>query len=130
MNKKNILFGFVAISGLLGVGFGAFGAHALKSYLNDYQREIYNKAVLYQFIHTMAAFVALLSGVIFAQQAFRKIAVLFLIGIVCFSGSLYLLSINHLLGIPAYVLGPTTPIGGVFFILGWLYMAYCFFKIE
>lgn len=128
MNNRKILFVIVSLLGCIAVCLGAFGAHALKPYLNDYQKDIYNKAVFYQFVHVLGALIALLSAQIFSQKAFQLSAQFFIAGIFCFSGSLYILSLNHILMCPIAIIGPITPIGGLLFIFGWIILAYQFFK--
>jgi uncharacterized membrane protein YgdD (TMEM256/DUF423 family) len=128
MNNRKLLFVLVALLGAIAVCLGAFGAHALKPFLNDYQKDIYNKAVFYQFVHVLAALVALLSAQLFSQKAFLLPALLFILGMLCFSGSLYILSLNHILQFPTVLIGPVTPIGGVLFIFGWVTMGYQFYK--
>lgn len=130
MNKTELLFVITALCGALAVGLGAFGAHGLKPYLNEYQHDIYEKAVFYQFVHVLAAFFALFAAQHFGSKSFETAAVLFLIGILFFSGSLYLLAIYDLFPIPKFILGPITPVGGILFISGWLLLAYQFSKIS
>ena len=105
----------------LGVAFGAFGAHALKSRLDAYSMNVYEKAVFYHFVHALGIlFVALLartSAIPVAGQA--RVGWLLLIGIVLFSGSLYALAISGV-----RILGAITPIGGIAFITGWLVLLY------
>ncbi|MBX2908922.1 MAG: DUF423 domain-containing protein [Chitinophagales bacterium] len=117
---KNI-FALACVSGALAVALGAFGAHGLKPYLDAYQTEIYNKAVFYQFVHTLIIAVISWQG---TTQKIKLPAILFLVGILLFSGSLYLLSTAHLHGMPKIILGPITPIGGLCFIGGWLTLAF------
>ncbi len=111
-----------AFSGALCVVLGAFGAHALKQKLPLEQLAVFETAVHYQFFHTFALIaVALL--LLRGENSFLKISGLaFIIGIVLFSGSLYLLSIRSLTGIEMKWLGPITPLGGVAFIAGWIYL--------
>ena len=117
-----------AISGALAVMLGAFGAHGLKPFLDDYQTDIYNKAVFYQLIHTiMVAVVAVSSP---SGKWMKRSTVAMLLGILCFSGSLYLLATAHLTGLPKAFLGPITPIGGIFFIVGWIEIALGFYYDE
>ncbi len=94
----------------LGVTLGAFGAHALKGTLQaNGTTDIWNKAVLYHFIHALALlFLALLP----VPQ--RMTATLFLLGIIIFSGSLYLLALTNI-----GWLGAITPLGGLCFLAGW-----------
>lgn len=117
---KNI-FALACISAALAVALGAFGAHGLKPYLDAYQTEIYNKAVFYQFVHTLIIAVISWQG---TTQKIKLPAILFFVGIILFSGSLYLLATSHLSGIPKIILGPITPLGGLCFIGGWLTLAF------
>ena len=108
-----------AVCGLLSVVLGAFGAHALKGVLDDYGRSVYEKAVHYQMFHTMA-----LLAVGILQQNWRETnlapaGAAFLLGIVLFSGSLYLLAVTGIRW-----LGVVTPLGGTAFIIGWLWLIY------
>jgi uncharacterized membrane protein YgdD (TMEM256/DUF423 family) len=103
------------------VGLGAFGAHGLKGRLDAYSMGVYEKAVLYHFLHALGILlVALLAraGVIGAAGQARAAWLLFA-GILLFSGSLYVLALS---GIRA--LGAITPLGGLAFIAGWLVLAY------
>lgn len=108
-----------AFFGLAAVALGAFGAHALKPNLSDYQLTIWEKAVYYQFFHTSA----LLFMHLWYKQAESAskliIIYLFIAGIVCFSGSLYLLATKDLTQLPTKLLGPITPLGGLLFLLAW-----------
>ncbi|MBL7774963.1 MAG: DUF423 domain-containing protein [Saprospiraceae bacterium] len=127
MNNRTLQY--AAISGALAVIIGAFGAHALKPHLSDYQIDIYEKGVQYQFVHTLAMLFAgllpLASGR-FALWAQR----FFLAGIVCFSGSLYLLACRELLPFPVAWVGPVTPLGGLAFIGGWISLLIGFRKSK
>jgi len=103
-----------AVAGALAVGLGAFGAHGLKGVLLQNQTvAIWEKAVFYHFVHTVMLFV-LASRVPLRRLAWFS----FLIGIVVFSGSLYLLAVTNVRW-----LGAITPIGGVSFIVGWVCLA-------
>lgn len=116
--QKNIII-TAAILGMLAVITGAFGAHALKARLEISQIQVWNTAVQYQFYHVLALlFLSTLarndSGQVYAAYW------LFVLGIVFFSGSLYLLSCSSILQWSwLRVLGPITPIGGLLFIAGW-----------
>lgn len=120
MEKHSVAWG----SGLLAVavGLGAFGAHGLKALIDPAALANWNTAVHYQFIHGLGILVlAALTGPVPAS-ATRRIRNLFLVGIACFCGSLYLLStreLNGLDGMTAFI-GPITPLGGVMFIVGWI----------
>ena len=118
MNKRIILT--AASFGVIAVILGAFGAHGLKSIVAQNQLETWQKGVEYQFYHTFA--ILYLST--FARYKNKLIALSFLfftLGIILFSGSLYLLAIKDAYGLSfAQFLGPVTPIGGLCFIIGWV----------
>lgn len=109
-----------AILGLLAVLLGAFGAHALKDVLVAPALEIWQKASLYHFVHTLALIaVALVRAQI--PVAKRSLAVAcwsFLIGTILFSGSLYGYALTA-----ERILAMITPIGGTLFLVGWLAFA-------
>jgi uncharacterized membrane protein YgdD (TMEM256/DUF423 family) len=103
-----------AISGFLAVALGAFGAHGLKDLLIRHgTAAIWEKAVLYHFIHTVMLFL-LATRTPLPNGPWYS----FLIGILVFSGSLYVLAATN-----TRWLGAITPIGGVSFLVGWLWLA-------
>jgi uncharacterized membrane protein YgdD (TMEM256/DUF423 family) len=113
------------IFGFLSVALGAFGAHSLKNVLNEYGESVYGKAVLYQMFHSMAllavgVFQHLFKGISFSPAGFA-----FLVGIVLFSGSLYVLAIT---GIKWF--GAITPIGGLAFLFGWAWLIWALLKAR
>lgn len=115
MNAK-LVIQISALSGFLAVALGAFGAHGLKKKLSQELMSVYQTAVEYHFVHTLA----LLAVGLLIQQwgksaALTTSASAFTIGIILFSGSLYLLSITG-----SRWLGPITPIGGLAFLTGWI----------
>lgn len=114
-----------AIFGIIAVIFGAFGAHALKAQLSATALENWKTAVNYQFVHALAL---LLLATLPTNRLIRLSAWFFALGIVCFSGSLYLLSIREILTINIAFVGPITPIGGLFFIIGWVFLFFSAFK--
>jgi uncharacterized membrane protein YgdD (TMEM256/DUF423 family) len=116
MNNK---IKIVGILGALAVGIGAFGAHGLKPFLDANQTEIFKTATLYHFVHVIPMLMLALWS---RESKLTSLSFyLFLIGICCFSGSLYILSTKHLYGADAWnFVGPVTPLGGLFFIAGWL----------
>ena len=118
MNKKIIIT--AAAFGFFAVIFGAFGAHSLKKIIAAEQLEIWQTAVQYHFYHTLAIlFLSTFSR--FRNKIINFSFYCFTLGILLFSGSLYLMSLKNILGIESVsVLGPITPVGGLFFILGWL----------
>jgi len=103
-----------AASGFLAVGLGAFGAHGLKDILNrNGTASIWEKAVFYQFIHTLMLFILARRSPLDSGPWFS-----FLAGIFIFSGSLYLLALTNLKWF-----GAITPVGGLSFLVGWLWLA-------
>lgn len=95
------------------VALGAFAAHGLKPILSSYQLGIFETASKYQMYHGLAL---ILTGLLAlsAPAKIMLINIFFIAGIVCFSGSLYLLALLELRW-----LALITPIGGVLFLLGW-----------
>lgn len=118
MNAKTVIF-VASILGALSVGIGAFGAHGLESTLQANGRvATFETAVKYQFYHALAILllgILLLNG---QSPYFNWAFYAFIIGIVIFSGSLYTLSLTNITW-----LGAITPIGGLAFILGWIFLA-------
>lgn len=109
-----MLFRTAAALCFLAVALGAFGAHALKETLQaNAMTDVWNKAVLYHFVHAIALLV--LAAIPSAQ---RIAAALFIAGIVLFSGSLYLLACSNIKW-----LGAITPLGGLCFLAGWISLA-------
>lgn len=118
-----------AFSGLLAVALGAMGTHVLEKQLTPQRMEIWDKAVRYQFFHTLA----LLAVSIFLHMAvpsrlLTAAALLFTAGILFFSGSLYLLSTREITGLSVSWLGPVTPLGGLCWMAAWLMLALWFIK--
>ncbi len=107
-----------AISGFLAVAIGAFAAHGLKQHLAPEAIETVKIAVQYQFFHALALLgVALWSMHKPAVAGLKAAGLAFILGILLFSGSLYAIA----LGAPRWF-GPVTPLGGVCFLLGWLFL--------
>ncbi len=112
-----------ALIGALSVIFGAFAAHSLKESISDYAVSIFETGVRYQFYHVFALMV---SGILykdFKNKFIRWSGILFIIGIILFSGSLYMLTYIKAAVKPGYDwIGAITPIGGLCFILGWVFL--------
>jgi uncharacterized membrane protein YgdD (TMEM256/DUF423 family) len=111
----------------LGVILGAFGAHALKERLDAYSLDVYQKAVLYHFIHALGILIVstLFRAGALTESACTAVCALLLGGIVLFSGSLYILAITGIRG-----LGAVTPFGGLSFIAAWLLLAYYLLRAK
>lgn len=121
---------FLTTGGLLGataVALGAIGAHFLKSKLEtglitETNLQSFDTAAKYQMYHALA--LLLLAFFADGNKLFKSSGYCFIIGVLFFSGSLYLLSTAGLMGLTNFRwLGPITPIGGLFFILGWCLVA-------
>ena len=114
MNKQ-FWIKIIAVSGFLSVALGAFAAHGLESVLSDRRMDTFQTAAQYQIFHTLA-----LLGIICTEDGLLQVrckiylARCFVLGIILFSGSLYLLAITDI-----SALGMLAPIGGSAFIIGW-----------
>ncbi|WP_022977626.1 DUF423 domain-containing protein [Nevskia ramosa] len=104
--------------GFLGVGFGAFGAHALKERLTPDLLAIYRTAVEYQFWHALALMAVGLLAMSRPGPLLSASGWSFAFGILLFSGSLYALALSGV-----RVLGAITPIGGLLFLVGWVLLS-------
>jgi len=120
--NTKILLQIATLMMALAIIIGAFGAHGLKPYLDEYGTSIYAKASAYQFYSTLGLFViAFLS--IFIDSSKIKLSFYFLlIGMIIFSFSLYILALTKIMW-----LGAITPIGGSLMIIGWIIL---FFSIK
>jgi len=112
-----------AFLGVLSVALGAFAAHSLKQMISDYAVSIFETGVRYQFYHVFAL---LASGILYAEfknQFIRTSGKLFIAGIILFSGSLYVLTFIKGAVMPGYDwVGAITPLGGLCFITGWIFL--------
>jgi uncharacterized membrane protein YgdD (TMEM256/DUF423 family) len=112
--KTFIIIG--AINAFLSVALGAFGAHALEGKISQKYIDTWNTGVLYQMFHSIGILIiGVLMGNIAASSLLNWSGWLMLIGIVLFSGSLYILSLSGI-----KVLGAITPLGGVAFLIAWV----------
>jgi uncharacterized membrane protein YgdD (TMEM256/DUF423 family) len=118
MNKRIIIT--ASLLGIMAVVLGAFGAHGLRGKISADELKTWDTAVQYHFYHVLA----LLFLSTFARFNSRLINVsswCFTFGIILFSGSLYILASKNILNITqTSFIGPITPLGGVFFIIGWI----------
>lgn len=112
-----------AVFGGLTVAIGAFGAHALKDVLNQYGLSLWNKAVFYQAVHSLTLLTLPLFSDIMTPRAIGITGLMFISGVMLFSGSLYLLAVT---GVKAF--GAVTPLGGIAFIVGWVWLSSALFK--
>jgi uncharacterized membrane protein YgdD (TMEM256/DUF423 family) len=112
-------FALGSLSALIGVAAGAFGAHALKARLPPELLIAFETGVRYQLVHSLALLAVAWAVVRWPGRATTSAGVLFLAGIVLFSGSLYALALTG-----SRTLGIVTPFGGVAFIAGWASLAW------
>ncbi len=120
MNKNLTI---TSILGAITIILGAFGAHALKDKLGVHELKSFETAVKYQMFHVIVL-LFVNSYVNFSVKTKNYLTVIFLIGIVFFSGSIYAIT----LGVNAKLIWFITPLGGLLFIVGWLLMAFAFLK--
>ena len=118
MSDRARLVRLGALAMAFGVALGAFGAHGLKSRIAPDLLAIYETGVRYHLVHGLALFVAAWLAGDGANRSARLAGVLFVVGILLFSGSLYLLTLT---GVSA--LGAITPFGGVAWIAAWIIIA-------
>jgi len=112
-----------ALMALLGVVIGAFGAHGLKPFLSEQMLAVFETGVRYHLIHALGMLSAGLSLGYAPIRYFRWAGWAFFLGIVLFSGSLYVMSISGVRG-----LGIITPLGGLCFLVGWGLLARGYWK--
>lgn len=121
MNKKFITTG--ALLGAIAVALGAFGAHGLKKIVDAETVQTFQTGVQYQMYHSLAL---LITGLLYekcSQKLIRIAGGLFIIGIILFSGSLYVLTAGRAGEMNSFdKFGIITPFGGVSFIAGWMFL--------
>lgn len=121
MHKRFVTTG--ALLGAIAVALGAFGAHGLKKIVSAETVQVFQTGVQYQMYHALAL---LLTGLLYekcSQKLAKTAGILFVIGIILFSGSLYLLTAGKATEATSLdKAGIITPIGGVCFIAGWVFL--------
>lgn len=125
MNKKLLITGLVF--GILSIILGALGAHLLKKYLTPEQLISFETGVKYMMYHGL--FLIGISHFPFLSQN-QYIYYGVLLGVLFFSGSIFLLTTTSLTGINFKFLGPITPIGGLLLIVSWLIAIYQVVKFK
>jgi uncharacterized membrane protein YgdD (TMEM256/DUF423 family) len=118
--KTAIFFAITAVA------LGALGAHALKEVLSSSQLSSFETGVRYQMYHAIVMLILAINANKFNHHL-SKVLNLMVAGIFCFSFSIYLLSLQGVLGVSLSFLGPITPIGGLVLISAW---ATLFFSIK
>lgn len=128
--NQSVRLMIVGFSGAVTVALGAIGAHWLKNQLpggliTADQINGFDTAVKYQMYHTLGMLLTLLLAFQFQHKFLKYAYNCFFIGIVLFSGSLYFLCTRNLYDADFLkILGPITPLGGLFFIAGWIFIAF------
>ncbi len=121
MHKQFLNVSFIL--GAIAVALGAFGAHALREMVDEKAIQTWQTAVQYHFYHLFAI---ALTGILLKQAInvwYKRAGYLFIAGIIIFSGSLYIMTLLKAAGATSVNwLGAITPIGGVCFIAGWLFL--------
>jgi len=116
-----------SLSAFVGVGLGAFGAHGLRDRLDERMLSAWETAVQYHLIHALALLIvaALAARMVTVPTSLHVAAGLLLAGQMVFSGSIYLLATTGMRW-----LGPVTPLGGLALMLGWVVLAWAFFRVS
>ena len=127
MDRK--IFLLASFIGGFGVVFGAFAAHGLKPLLSVSAFESFNTGIRYQMYHAFLLFFIGTTTLIKPNQK-SILFKLILIGVLLFSGSIYVLSTNDLTSFDFKVIGLITPVGGLFLISSWLLLFLYFFRIK
>ena len=120
------LAGIAALLGLITVILGAFGAHSLKEKLDPEALKNFETGTRYMMYHVLAILLVVNSGMI-TEKSTLIISGFFIAGIIFFSGSIFAISLEL---VQAKQIWFITPIGGLFFIVGWLITALSFFKTS
>ncbi len=120
--QKSILIK-AGILGVIAVVGGAFGAHALKDFLTTEQLISFQTGIRYQLLHAVVLLFLFLAMSKFESKQFKIATSCIFWGVVLFSGSIYLLTLNNIFGIEFLKFaGPITPIGGTLILLGWVFI--------
>ncbi len=115
MNNQKVWIATAGLIGFSSVALGAFGAHRLSDQISTEMLVIYKTGVLYHLIHS----VAILAIAFYGSKLFYKSALMFIIGIILFSFSLYIYAQS---GNVTFAM--ITPVGGVFLLIGWAIIIY------
>lgn len=116
MDRKIILT--AALLGVISIVLGAFGAHALKKLIDVNALATFETGVRYQMYHALFLLFVATTGLV--QQKIKKaIHILVIVGVLFFSGSIYLLATNAITAFDFKVIGFITPIGGLLLIIAW-----------
>jgi uncharacterized membrane protein YgdD (TMEM256/DUF423 family) len=130
MNKLNKKIAIsAAVLGAVTIAIGAFGAHGLKQLVSADAVASFETGVRYQMYHVIVLIALSLSTKI-SGVTLKWVFRFFIVGMLLFSGSIYLLAVKEVLPFEVSFLGPITPLGGLLFISGWLRLAFGFRKLK
>lgn len=115
----NVIIFFGSFNAAIAILLGAFAAHSLKTSVSEYNLELFKTAADFQLWHGLGLILLGLIAKQYQQYTYKLITYLFIIGIVLFSGSLYLLGITDI-----KILGAITPVGGISLITAWSLLSY------
>jgi len=127
MNKRILIS--AAIIAIIAIVLGAFGAHKLKELLPEQSLNSFETGVRYQMYH---AFLLLFLGVFseITESVKKKVYRLTMVGILFFSGSIYMLSTSSITSIDFSAIGIITPIGGLLLIIAWGILLRSFINLK
>lgn len=108
-----------ALNMIAAVGAGAFGAHGLKQMISTDLLAVWQTGVLYHLVHSLGLFIVALLAARYGSSLFSTAGIIMFVGIVLFSGSLYILALTGVRW-----MGAITPIGGVAFLVAWSLVAW------
>ncbi len=114
-----------AINLLIAVGAGAFGAHGLKRLVTPELLSVWQTGVMYHLIHGLGLFIIALLGARYGSPLLSAAGLVMFIGIVLFSGSLYVLTLTG-----THWLGAITPVGGAAFLAAWAMVALAAYRAQ
>lgn len=117
---KPVIFRTAVFLGFTAVILGAFAAHGLHDKLSPLYLDVWKTGVQYQFYHALALLFLSLAGLAAPGKWISRAFIFFTTGIILFSGSLYLLAIASMMQLHLGYLGVLTPLGGLFFLAGWV----------
>ena len=117
--KHNVIISLGSFNAALAIAFGAFAAHGLKSHIDERSIEIFNTAADFHFWHAIGLIIIGIIAKNMSKTNFASVVWLMTLGILLFSGSLYILSVTGIRW-----LGAITPFGGTSFIIAWLLLAW------
>ncbi|SEI43778.1 MULTISPECIES: DUF423 domain-containing protein [unclassified Achromobacter] len=114
-----------ALNLMVAVGAGAFGAHGLKRLLTPDLLAVWQTGVMYHLVHALGLFIIALLGTRFGSPLLSAAGLVMFVGIVLFSGSLYVLSLTGVRW-----LGAVTPFGGTAFLAAWAMVALAAYRAQ